>query len=511
VVRLAEIVGTLSIAADASAGMPESHALRGAIVAASFAMRLGLGTEVARDAFYLPLLAMAGCSADAHAAASVVFDEVRFGEEIYGRDVGRIQDVLPVLMRMAARGKGPLDALISWARAVGKVGQMTEVSRAHCEVAIHLAGRLGFDEAFRGALFGVFERWDGSGVPDRTPGERLPLALRVAQVAVDANVGHRLGGGVSGAVALVKKRAGLGLDPELVERFERVAVDACSGLDRPSPWLTALDAEPLPHRTLDDAGLEESLLAVAHFTDLKSRFTQGHSTGVSALAASAGRVLGFDAGSERIVRRAGLVHDIGRVAVTAAIWDKPGPLTDSERERVRLHTYVGERVLSRASSLAAVAEVATLAHERLDESGYHRRLSGSVLSVAARVLAAADVYHAVRELRPHRPALDAERAAEVLTRTAHEGRLCPDAVRAVLAGASGAVPTVPRPGGLTDREVQVLQLVARGLTNKEIAVELDISIKTAGHHVQHVLEKLGVRTRAAATMVAMQRGLVIRA
>jgi HD-GYP domain-containing protein (c-di-GMP phosphodiesterase class II) len=226
------------------------------------------------------------------------------------------------------------------------------------------------------------------------------------------------------------------------------------------------------------------------------------------LAERAAQKLGLGEEEQRVLRLAGLLHDVGRVAVTAAIWEKSEPLTDAERERIRFHTYAGERVLARAPALSRVREVATLAHERLDGSGYHRGLPGSELSTCARVLAAADVFQALREDRPHRAALETERATNELRTMAETGSLCPDAVRAVLAAAEQAAPAPVRPSGLTDREVEVLRLVARGLTNKEIASKLEISPKTAGHHVEHVFEKLGVRTRAAAAMIAMQRGLV---
>ncbi len=505
--RVAELVGTLSIAADLSAGMPDGHALRSAVAAAAFAGELGVDAEVARHAYYLPLFAMAGCSAEGHTVASIVGDEVLFGERLYGRDVGRLSEVLPLILGTVTRGKSPFGALVAGFRTLSRLPRMPEVSRAHCEVAEQLAGRFGFYPAFRAALLRVFERWDGSGFPDRVRGEALPLALRIAHVAGDANVGHRLGG-IEGAIALVRKRAGRGLDPELAERFTRVAPRACAGLELPSPWSAAMDAEPSPQRVADPAAVEEACLAMAHFADLKCRFTQGHSTGVSALCALAAQQLGLTDDHRRSLRWAGLLHDVGRVAVSTSIWEKAEPLTDAERERIRLHTYAAERVLMRAPALREVGEIATLAHERLDGSGYHRRLPGSELSMSARVLAAADVFHALREDRPHRAAVDGERAAAELRAMAERGALCPDAVRAVLAAVQHTVPAPARPGGLTDREIDVLRLVARGLTNKEIASALGISPKTAGHHVQHVFEKLGVRTRAAATLIAMQRGFV---
>jgi HD-GYP domain-containing protein (c-di-GMP phosphodiesterase class II) len=504
--RLAELVGTLSMAADAGAGMPDYHALRGAILAVRLAELVQADARTVRDAFYLPLLAMSGCTAESNIAADVFGDEVEIGVETYGLDWGSASEMLAPMLRVVRRGRGPIGGVVAMARAMGKMPQMLEVGRAHCEVAIHLAERFGFDETFRAALFQAFERWDGKGKPMRQKGDGLALAIRIAHVAIDANIGHRLGG-VEYAVTLTRKHARRGLDPKLVERFASRAAELCAPLDDPSPWTVAMAAELAPHRIADADAIDEGLRAIAHFADLKCRFTRGHSSGVATLAGAAAQKLGLDAQRARDVLRAGLVHDVGRVAVSAGIWDKAQPLTDTERERIRLHSYVGERILSRAPALSAVAEIATAAHERLDGTGYHRRLPAAACTPAARVLAAADVYQALREDRPHRARFEADRAAAELSNMARSGVLCPEAVAAVRAAAGHAVRAPDRPSGLTDREVEVLRLLSRGLTNKEIATGLDISTKTAGHHVQHVLEKLGVTTRAAATMIAMKTGL----
>ncbi len=504
--RLAELIGTLSLAVDAGTGLPDHHALRGATLAVGLAREMKADDRTVQDAFYLPLLAMAGCTAESHASAGMLGDEVAIGTESYGLDWGNPSEMFPVMMRLVRRGHGPLGGLAAIGRSFSKFPQAGEVGRAHCEVATHLAERFGFDEPFRAALFQAFERWDGSGKPMRVKGEAIALGMRIAHVAIDANIGHRLGG-IDGAIALTRKRAKRGLDPNVVERFSSAAARLCAPFDEPSPWATALAAEPEPWRTVNEEGIDEGLLAIAHFSDLKCRFTRSHSAGVSSLASAAAKRMGLGAELERTLARAGLVHDVGRVATTAAIWDKAAPLTDTEREKIRLHSYVGERVLARSPALAAVAELATVAHERLDGAGYHRRLPASACTAAARVLAAADVYHAMREPRPQRAALDADRAAAELGAMAKRGELCPDAVAAVLGAAGHEVRSPERPSGLTDREVEVLRLVARGLTNKEIASTLDISTKTAGHHVQHVLEKLGVTTRAAATMIAMKTGI----
>jgi HD-GYP domain-containing protein (c-di-GMP phosphodiesterase class II) len=504
--RLAELIGTLSLAVDAGTGLPDHHALRGATLAVGLAREVKADDRTVHDAFYLPLLAMSGCTAESHASASMLGDEVLVGTEAYGLDWGDPREMLPVMLRLVRRDRGPFGGLAAVVRAFSKMSSAAEVGRAHCEVATHLAERFGFDEAFRAALFQAFERWDGTGKPLKVKGEAIAFGMRIALVAIDANIGHRLGG-VEGAVAYTRKHAKRGLDPGLVERFTGAAARLCAPLDEPSPWVTALAAEPEPWRLVNEEGVDEALRAMAHFSDLKCRFTRVHSTGVASLASAAGRRLGLGADLERTLARAGLVHDVGRVATTAAIWDKAEPLTDAERERIRLHSYVGERVLARSPSLASVAEIATVAHERLDGTGYHRRLSAASCTTAARVLAAADVYQAMRESRPYRAALDADRAASELSAMGTRGELCPDAVTAVLGAAGHAVRSLQRPRGLTDRELEVLRLLVQGLTNKEIASALDISTKTAGHHVQHVLEKLGVTTRAAATMIAMKAGI----
>jgi HD-GYP domain-containing protein (c-di-GMP phosphodiesterase class II) len=506
--RLAEIVGVLSAASDAGTGAPDAHALRGATLAVRFARHLEVDDRTLVAAYYLPLLAMAGCTAESHASAEVLGDEVLIGTDSYGADYGDPSAMLSAMFRTMRRSRGPVGAAMAIARSMTMMSKMVESGRAHCEVALQISDHFGFDESIRVALEHAFERWDGRGKPAAVKGEALSLAMRIAHVAIDANIAHRVGG-MDVMVDTLRKRAGKGLDPALVERFVGAAAEICAPLDDPSPWNTAMAAEPEPHRVLEGDAIDEALRAIAHFTDLKCEFTRGHSSGVAELARAAAEKLKLGARLEQDLFRAGLVHDVGRVATTALVWDKVTPLTDAEREQIRMHTYVGERVLSKAPCLASVAEIATMAHERLDASGYHRRLPAGACTSAARVLAAADVYQALREDRPHRRAFGADQAASELSAMAKAGTLCPDAVTAVLAAAGHTVRAKERPGGLTDREVEVLRLLARGLTNKEIATSLDISVKTAGHHVQHVLEKLGVTTRAGATMIAMKTGLVL--
>jgi HD-GYP domain-containing protein (c-di-GMP phosphodiesterase class II) len=207
--------------------------------------------------------------------------------------------------------------------------------------------------------------------------------------------------------------------------------------------------------------------------------------------------------------RAGLVQGYGRLGVSNAIWDKRGPLTASDWEKVRLHPYLTDRMLRRAPALAPLGRIVAQHCERLDGSGYPNGLAGGAISPPARILAAADSYQAMREPRPHRDARTAEAAAFEMRAEVGAGRVDSDATEAVLAAAGHRVLRRREgPAGLTAREVEVLRLLARGLPNKEIARRLVITPKTVGNHVEHIYTKTGATSRAAASLFAMQRGLL---
>ena len=281
------------------------------------------------------------------------------------------------------------------------------------------------------------------------------------------------------------------------------------GLDEASEWSAILDAEPALARWVEGDKLDAALEAMADLADLKSPQFAGHSRGVADLAASAARGWGLPDHEVRTVRRAGLIHDLGRLGISNAIWDKPGPLTAAEREHVRLHPYLTERMLAGIDALAASREVAGRHHERLDGSGYPRGLSGAALRPLDRLLAAADTLHAKGEPRAYREALTLDQAAAELAAEVRAGRLDGEAVAAVLAVAGRPAPARRSwPRGLTAREVEVLGLLARGESNKQIAGRLTVAPKTVANHVEHIYAKIGVSSRAAATLFASQRGLV---
>jgi DNA-binding CsgD family transcriptional regulator len=322
-----------------------------------------------------------------------------------------------------------------------------------------------------------------------------------------AEVYHREHG-VPAAVEAVVKRRGSSLAPTLVDEFCRRAPEVLPTIGLESSWDEVIAAEPLSRAPLTESELDIALEAIADFTDLKSIYFSGHSRGVAKLAADAARHAGFPERDVVVLRRAGLVHDLGRSGVPNTIWDKPGPLTFLEWERVRLHPYYTERVLARVPALARVAAIAVAHHERLDGSGYHRGLSGGAIGPSARLLAAADAYQAMSQVRAYRPVLSAEHAAAQLRADVRAGRLAGDAVEAVHAAGQQTRRRPVAVAGLTVREVQVLSLLARGVSNRNVAKSLSISEKTVGNHVEHIYTKIGVSTRPAATLFALQYGLL---
>jgi HD-GYP domain-containing protein (c-di-GMP phosphodiesterase class II) len=378
-----------------------------------------------------------------------------------------------------------------------------------CEGGRLLAQRLHLPDEVARALGQVTARWDGNGVPSGLAGEEIPRPLRIVRVALDfVAVAHAAD--VEVAVEALRRRRGRGYDPRVVD----AAIEAPGALlgvaDVPDAWERVIDSEPEPVATIATAGLERIARAFGEFADLKVGFLSGHSRRVADLAASGAAALGSSRAEAAAVRAAGLFHDLGRVAVPNGIWEKPGRLSGGEWERVRLHPYHTERILQRSPALAPLAGVAGAHHERLDGSGYHRGASGSQLGVGARLLAAADAYDAMTHERPYRPAMPISETRAELEETVGAGTLDRRAVSAVLeaAGERPLEVAAANPAGLTDREVEVLRLLAQGHTNKEIAAALVVAEKTAGHHVEHIYAKIDVSTRVGAALFAMRHDLV---
>ena len=346
------------------------------------------------------------------------------------------------------------------------------------------------------------------GLPRPLSGDEIARIMRIVHIANDVEMLHRLGG-VDAASEMLRSRRGTEFDPELVDGFCAHAADLLASLDKLDGWDTLIGGHDTLERELTDPELDEVLEAFADYADVKSPYTLGHSRGVAQLAAVAAGTVGVPSEDVVLVRRAGLVHDVGTIGVAAGILDKTGRLTGTERERIRTHPYLTARTFSKPAALGAIGQLAALHHERMDGSGYPSGLSADSLPMTARVIAAADVYHALLEARPHRAALNRDAARDVLTAEVTAGRLDGDAVRAVLDAAGHRVRRqTGHADGLTAREVEVLVLLARGRTKQQIAASLSISAKTVNAHAEHIYGKLGITSRGAAALYAMRHGLM---
>lgn len=506
-VRAAEVIAALCLGTDLGMGYPFEHGLRTTLIAMRLGERLGIDRETVSETYYASLLAHSGCTTEAWTAAEIFAGGLtpNLGPVIFGSKREQLRGVV---------GAIPIPDSAPPARAMQIARRLPRAARHHkpqlaalCDVAQTLSDQLGLPESVQRLFHYMTERWDGKGVLGRAERDQIPLPLRITHVAMDASVQHLLGG-VEMAVRVIRQRASHAFDPEVATCLVDNAAAILTFESNAAAWEETLACEPLPRLTLEGEAIERALIAMAGFTDLISPYLAGHSTGVAELAAAAAQGCRLDQASQLAIRRAGLVHDLGRVAVWANVWQKPGPLSTDEWEQVRLHPYHTERLLARSPFLAALAPTAEAHHERLDRSGYHRGVAGAELTLPARLLAAADAYHAMTEPRPHRGALTPKHAAAALAEEARAGRLDADAVGAVIEASGQRAPRLERPAGLTDREVEVVGLIARGQQTKQIARALGISVKTADRHIQNVYAKLGVSTRAAATLFAMENGLV---
>jgi HD-GYP domain-containing protein (c-di-GMP phosphodiesterase class II) len=501
--RLTELVAAISLATDLGTGQPLEHALRTCLLARALGGELGLDAATSADVHHVALLRFLGCTSDTPETARLAGgDNLALLAAAAPVFMGSSGEMLAVVARRVGAGQPPLRRAGLVLDALNDPGGRSLL--AHCEVGARLAARLGLGAGVVDALDHAYERWDGRGLRG-IAGEDVPVAVRVVVVARDV-VLWRAAAGPEAAAAVLARRRGRAYDPAVVDAMR--AVRSPEEVD--DAWERVLDGEPEPVRRVGEVALDRALDAVGDFADLRSRWTRGRSRRLAEVSMAAGRV-GLPAAELRVLRRAALVADLGAVGVPAGIWDRPAPLGVRDTERLRLHPYLSERVLGRCTGLAPVAALAGAHHERLDGSGYHRGSVAAQLPRAARLLAAADVWTALGEERAHRPALPAGAARDVVWSEVTTGRLDGPCVEAVLAAAgqgAGRRPAALHPAGLSDREIEVLRLIARGATNRTAARSLGISAKTVGHHVGHIYTKIGVTTRPAAALFAMEHDLL---
>ena len=501
-------MAALSLAADLGLGQEMEHGLRACLIAMRLADRIELDQRTRDDLYWVSLLAMAGCTADSHEMSRVWGDDLALRAGMFEAGPSEFTMARYFLSRAGSDGR-TLQRVRSGTRLLTSgMRAVVESMTTHCQVTGTLAEELRFGSGVSTPLRQTFARWDGKGVPRGLRGEAIAIAARVFAVANYLEVAHRRGG-IDAAVAFGRRFARSVLDPEIVELLARDASEIFGEPDEPS-WEAVLAAEPGARPRLVGEQFETVLSAIGDFADLKSPWFSGHSRRVADLAVNASGLLQLPADEIIRLRRAAFVHAVGRAGVPNTVWDKTGPLTIAERERMQLYAYYTDRILRRGS-LTDLASLASASHERIDGSGYPHGLDGSALDPAARVLAAADVYDALTSPRPHRAALSTTEAVEHLTRECRDGRLdstAVDAVRTAVGHGHGPAHRPSAPAELTPREVEVLRLIAIGHTTAQVAQALTISPKTADHHIQHIYAKIGASNRSVATMFAMRHRLV---
>ena len=509
-IRLVELLAALSLATDLANGFPMEKGLRNCLLAFLIGRELGLGADELADVYYFGLLRSIGCTSYAYEEARATGDDRNFRNSFAGLDSSQPAD----LMRRAFTRLGKGQGLAGRARAIGGFvagGRqfVMGMGAANCEAGARLAERMGMSKSVSEALIQVHERWDGKGIPSAIAGPNLQLAARIGCFCHDVTV-HLVDESREEVRQMVRRRAGGQHDPQVAQAFLNHSDDLLDAVEKESVWEAVLEVEPEPRPWLPESRIDETARAFADFTDLKSPYTLGHSTGVAQLAEAAARKLGCSDADVTSVRRAALMHDLGRASVSNGIWDKPDRLSTAEWERVRLHPYYTERVLEKAPALRPLVRLAGGHHERLDGSGYHRGDPAALLPLPSRIIGAADAYHAMTELRPHRPPFSPEAAARELSKEITAGRLDRDAGSGVLdaAGQHAHVPKKEWPAELTDREIDVVRLAVRGRSNRQMAAELFVSEDTVKTHIRHVYEKVGFSSRAGLALFAMENDLL---
>lgn len=511
--RLGEFIATLALAQDNAFGQPLESQLRSCLIASWLCEEAGVAADVGLTAYWVALLRYVGCTGHAHEVATIFGDEIALRARTLVHDAANPAEVMRDVVEYATRGLTPEEA----AQVVRMIQQTAREWAIHnfasgCEVADMLVRRLDVGAAVRRALAFTFERWNGTGYPAHAAGDAIPLPMRVVHLAHDMEAIGRLFS-CERALDVARDRRDRTYDPVLVDLFLEHGAAWFARLSTLEPWDAVLALEPTPHRRLTGQALDAALEVAADFIDVKSPYTLGHSRRCGALAEAAAKVRGFSADDVAATRRAALVHDFGATAVPNSIWDKPGPLTRAEFDRVELHPMLTEQMLRRSPALSGLNPIACAHHEKCDGSGYHKRVRAGAGDARACLLAAVEVYVGLTADRADRPAFSPAAAAKELRRLAAAGVLDQRSTDAVLeaAGHRGEATGIkgrPHPGGLSAREVEVLRLAARGLTTKEVAERLGISAKTADHHIQHIYDKIGVSTRAAAALWAAQYAVV---
>lgn len=414
-IALSGVIGALSYALDVAEGQPPGHAVRSCLIGMRLAAELDLPASDRSDLFYALLLKDAGCSANANRMAMLFAADDRAAKATSKLiDWSNPRASFLWSLRTVAPGTG-LGRRLQVLRGIRDEGEVTrKFMEARCDRGAEIARMLFLSERTAAAIRSLDEHWDGRGMPDGLRGEEIPLAARILCLAQTVEVFHAAGG-LGTARTVAKRRSGRWFDPSLVDAFLAFCHDAEFWAALEAPDVSRWEPRDLALAG-DEARLDRIAEAFARVIDAKSPFTARHSERVAEIADGIAAALAFDADERRILRRAGLLHDIGKLAVSNRILDKPGKLSDEEFRAIKTHPVHTLRILERAPCFAELADLAANHHEKLDGSGYPRSLEACDLDLPMRILAVADIYEALTADRPYRPPLAPEEALAIIDR-----------------------------------------------------------------------------------------------
>ena len=458
-VPLSDVIGALSYALDLTEGEPPGHAVRTCMIGMRLAQEIGLGEAERTDLYYALLLKDAGCSANSARMAALFAVDDRHAKRSSKRvDWSRSYTAFLWTLRTVAPGG-------SWrsrASQLMSIRQETEITRslmrARCDRGAEIARLLGLGAGTADAIRGLDEHWDGHGQPEGQHGDEIPLGGRILCLAQTVEIFHAQRG-LDAALHVAERRSGGWFDPQLVAAIRRTRADAgfwgSLAAGRLAAW------EPRERRLVaDEAYLDRIADAFAGVVDAKSPWTYRHSDRTCVIAMSIAALLGCDDGLLGEMRRAALLHDVGKLAISNQILDKPARLTDEEYAVVRRHPLHTAAILERTPGFAGLAPLAGAHHERLDGSGYPHGLDGGALTVPMRILAVADVYEALPSARPYRSAMSSAEALEVI-RIDVPHRLDRDAFSALEAVLEERRPETPAASAAVDDAIRAEAVLGR--------------------------------------------------
>lgn len=507
--HFAELLGQLSIVADVGVGVPRETGIGAAVLAGRISRRIDLSPEDTAAAFYASLLRYIGCSVAIPETVNLTLGDVHGYQRALGladmADAADLRHWLNLEMAPDAPEDEKCEVLDLLDGIHADSNIMNSVTKSHCDLARQLASDAGMPTGVTDALEQIYERHDGKGFPAGTEGAMLTFPARIMHVSTAFELQRRKMG-VEWAVAQVRARIGGQFCPGICEAVLSDTAGLVADMDGPTLMDIYLSEAP-DYEAFGKLTILDIARACAHNVDHRSVYTLGHSVAVSDLAVRAGTAAELSPEIIDHLRIAGLLHDVGKVGLPATLLNKAAPLSRAEQAQLEQHTYLTDSILRATAAFESYASLASSTHERADGSGYHRQLKSPEFHV--QLLAACEAYMTLREERPGQPAKEAKETCKQLSEEAREGKWDPMVIRAIVHAESGPTASLDAlPNGLSRREAEVVCLIARGLSNKEIAAKLYISPKTVEHHTAHIYDKIGTRGRAAAALFAVQNGLV---